>query len=387
MGHFPTFSLKWSLLNIHLYFLCDEQGGNFLLVRAGTMKAWIFESFSASGMRQVHMFLHEQRPCPQGTSCCRGGTQHRRPSPLEIVLGWPIIKKSFACLKPPGRDKVLNTYSWPFPKFNALLKIINTWWNGHHHFTQPRFPQTVTPKIINWKTMRINHSNISFMGGIYYEKWKTSVEFSNNWLLAEFVLSAARVAPEGVGRAVAVEESKEIVECSGQSHDLVECWLGRQIQRDTLKTALQCLSLPTLATPTDTEGRDKDNTLSGLAVLPCCRKRIRSQQSPLEQSCSEKCRIWNLQYCSEPGWVNGRRERATNTGWSKETVNCNFLLADPKISKSVKTQWFLGSLYREVLVFFKSVRCVEFCLLKNFQFIATYKAWTLKNSLTFIQTL
>ena len=97
-----------------------------------------------------------------------------------LFLVDPLSKRALPVLKPPGRDKVLNTYSWPFPKFNALLKIINTWWNGHHHFTQPRFPQTVTPKIINWKTMRINHSNISFMGGIYYEKWKTSVEFSNN---------------------------------------------------------------------------------------------------------------------------------------------------------------------------------------------------------------
>ena len=97
------------------------------------------------------------------------------------------------------------------PKLNAFSESINTWWNGYRHFTQPRFSQTVTPKIINWKTKRTNHSNISFMGGIYYEKWKTSVEFSNNWLLAEFVLSAARVAPEGVGRAVAVEESKKKV--------------------------------------------------------------------------------------------------------------------------------------------------------------------------------
>ena len=127
----------------------------------------------------------------------------------KLFLVDRLSKRALPILKPAGRDKVLNTYSWPFPKFNALLKIINTWWNGHHHFTQPRFPQTVTPKIINWKTMRINHSNISFMGGIYYEKWKTSVVFSNNWLLAEFVLSAARVAPEGVGRAVAVEESKK----------------------------------------------------------------------------------------------------------------------------------------------------------------------------------
>ena len=45
-------------------------------------------------------------------------------------------------------------------------------------------------------------------------------------------------------------------------------------------------------------------------------------------------------------------------------------MSDPKISKSVITQWFLESLYREVLVFWcsKSVRCVEFCLLRNFQY-------------------
>ena len=58
------------------------------------------------------------------------------------------------------------------------------------------------------------------------------------------------------------------------------------------------------------------------------------------------------------------------TGWSKETVDYKFLLTDPKISKSVITQWFLESLYREVLVFwcFKSVRCVEFCLSEIFQY-------------------
>ena len=48
-------------------------------------------------------------------------------------------------------------------------------------------------------------------------------------------------------------------------------------------------------------------------------------------------------------------------------------------------------LYREVLVFwcFTGVRCVEFCLLKHFQysaFVAPYKAWTLQNTLTHIQT-
>ena len=67
------------------------------------------------------------------------------------------------------------------------------------------------------------------------------------------------------------------------------------------------------------------------------------------------------------------------TGRSKETVDCNFLLTDPKISKSVKTQWFLGSLYREVLVFWclKNARCVEFCLSEIFQ----YKASCTKNGL------
>ena len=49
--------------------------------------------------------------------------------------------------------------------------------------------------------------------------------------------------------------------------------------------------------------------------------------------------------------------------------------------KSAITQWCLESLYREVLVFwcFKSVRCMEFCLLEPFQyraFPAPYIAWT-----------
>ena len=81
----------------------------------------------------------------------------------------------------------------------------------------------------------------------------------------------------------------------------------------------------------------------------------------------------------------------TGTGWSKETVDCNFLLTDPKISKSVKTQWFLGSLYREVLVFWclKNARCVEFCLSRfsNTKQAAPKMAWTLRCSLGGTQTL
>ena len=74
------------------------------------------------------------------------------------------------------------------------------------------------------------------------------------------------------------------------------------------------------------------------------------------------------------------------TGWSLKTVDCNVFLTDPKNSKNAKTQWFLESLYREVLVFwcFKTVRCVKICLLKLFQYraIATqYKAWTLLYSI------
>ena len=51
-----------------------------------------------------------------------------------------------------------------------------------------------------------------------------------------------------------------------------------------------------------------------------------------------------------------------HTGWSLKTVDCNVFLTDPKISKSAITQWYLESLYREVLVFwcFKIVRCVNF---------------------------
>ena len=84
--------------------------------------------------------------------------------------------------------------------------------------------------------------------------------------------------------------------------------------------------------------------------------------------------------------------RRFGTGWSKETVDCNFLPTDKEILKSSITQWFLESLYREVLVFwcFKNARCVEFCLSEIFQyktFAASYKAWTLICSLEGTQTL
>ena len=79
-----------------------------------------------------------------------------------------------------------------------------------------------------------------------------------------------------------------------------------------------------------------------------------------------------------------------DTGWSKETVDCNFFLTDPNFLKSAITQWFLESLYREVLVFgyFKSVRCMEFCLMESFHyraFPAPYMAWTLIYTLRCIQ--
>ena len=56
----------------------------------------------------------------------------------------------------------------------------------------------------------------------------------------------------------------------------------------------------------------------------------------------------------QPWKIRTRRGNTLNTlgtGWSKETVDCNFLLTDPKLSKSAITQWFLESLNREVLVF------------------------------------
>ena len=81
-----------------------------------------------------------------------------------------------------------------------------------------------------------------------------------------------------------------------------------------------------------------------------------------------------------------------STGWSLKTVDCNIFLTSPKISKRTKTQYFLESSYREVLVFwcFKTVRCVKICLLKLFQyrvFATQYKAWALPYTLIRIQTL
>ena len=79
------------------------------------------------------------------------------------------------------------------------------------------------------------------------------------------------------------------------------------------------------------------------------------------------------------------------TGWSLKTVDCNFLLTDPKISKSAITQWFLESSFREVLVFwcFKIVRYVKFCVLELFHsraFAAPFTASTLLYTLRRIQT-
>ena len=82
---------------------------------------------------------------------------------------------------------------------------------------------------------------------------------------------------------------------------------------------------------------------------------------------------------------------STSTGWSLKTVDCNFLLTDPKISKSAITQWFLESSFREVLVFwcFKIVRYVKFCALELFHsraFAAPFTASTLLYTLRRIQT-
>ena len=80
------------------------------------------------------------------------------------------------------------------------------------------------------------------------------------------------------------------------------------------------------------------------------------------------------------------------TGWLLMSVDCNLFLMGPKISKSAKTQLFLGSSSWEVLVFwcFKTVRCVKICLLKLFQyrvFATQYKAWALPYTLIRIQSL
>ena len=40
-----------------------------------------------------------------------------------------------------------------------------------------------------------------------------------------------------------------------------------------------------------------------------------------------------------------------DTGWSKETVNCNFFVTGPKITKSGITEPFLVGAHREVLIF------------------------------------
>ena len=54
-----------------------------------------------------------------------------------------------------------------------------------------------------------------------------------------------------------------------------------------------------------------------------------------------------------------------DTGWSKETVNCNFSLTDMKIKKNGKTQTFLEMAYSEVLIFWclRKGRWKNSCLL------------------------
>ena len=118
-------------------------------------------------------------------------------------------------------------------------------------------------------------------------------------------------------------------------------------------------------------------------VRMCCRY-LRRNIFKSSYNVSHPLKIESTQPQGQPDLID-------TTGWSKETVDCNFLLTDPKISKSIISHWFLEILYREVLVFwcFNGVRCVEFCLFKHFQyraFTAPYKAWTLQNTLLVLNT-
>ena len=45
------------------------------------------------------------------------------------------------------------------------------------------------------------------------------------------------------------------------------------------------------------------------------------------------------------------KQKKKDTGWSKKTVNCNFILTDLKMTKNGITQPFLERLHREVLIF------------------------------------
>ena len=53
-----------------------------------------------------------------------------------------------------------------------------------------------------------------------------------------------------------------------------------------------------------------------------------------------------------------------NTGWSKKTVNCNFIVTGVKFTKYGKTQLFLEMVYREVLIFWclNNVKWKQSCL-------------------------
>ena len=57
------------------------------------------------------------------------------------------------------------------------------------------------------------------------------------------------------------------------------------------------------------------------------------------------------------------------TEWSKETVTYNFSLTDLEIKKNGKTQWFLASLHREVLIFW----CLKRVGWKNLE----YQSWAI----------
>ena len=73
-----------------------------------------------------------------------------------------------------------------------------------------------------------------------------------------------------------------------------------------------------------------------------------------------------------------------NTGWSKETVTCKFSQTDLKKKKNGKTQWFLESLHREVLIFWclKRARWNKSCLSELGQNGGLAPAWLIPHWLS-----
>ena len=53
--------------------------------------------------------------------------------------------------------------------------------------------------------------------------------------------------------------------------------------------------------------------------------------------------------------------------WSKETVDSNISVTVPKLLKSAQTQWFLKSLYWEILVFWCPIICLRCKLFFHFR--------------------